>query len=146
MDRTKDLPFCPYFYKVAITARGSVIEFGQLYMDRINGTEEQILRTNKTRLYHSSRKRYCRLRRVSPGSQPRRPIRVDSANWPRGNLVIVELLGGIIAQLIQQTMDQLGDARECIAYYELECEKLEKRLETLQRLQQIQEDFNKKQI
>jgi hypothetical protein len=51
----------------------------------------------------------------------------------------IRLVGGIIAQLIEETEDQLGDAQVCIARVQKEMEKLQRRLANLKRLQALQQ-------
>lgn len=47
--------------------------------------------------------------------------------------------GGIIAQLIAQVEDQLGEAVECVQWYERSVEKYQRQLENLKQLQQLAE-------
>lgn len=49
------------------------------------------------------------------------------------------LLGGILAQLIDDAEDRLGKAQECIGWYQREVEELQARLEKLKRLRQLED-------
>lgn len=67
-------------------------------------------------------------------------IGIDYQDWVRGDSLIRGCsTGGIIAQLITETEDQLGDAQACIARVQKEMEKLHRRLENLKRLQALQQ-------
>jgi hypothetical protein len=50
------------------------------------------------------------------------------------------LVGGILAQLIQDAEDRLGEAEECIAWYQREKQKQVRRLETYRDLVKLSED------
>lgn len=67
-------------------------------------------------------------------------VRANYQNWVRGNSSFGgDSPGGIIAQLIEETENQLGDAQACIAKMEKDMEKLHRRLENLKRLQALQQ-------
>lgn len=112
-------------------------------MGEMNGEEKRsqakVQRTDQGCDDYAASERDRESRLISSDPQFIGTLRVDRPNRLRGNTARV-LLGGIIAQLIDETEDQLGDAHQCIATYQRRIAKLEKRLENMRRLQQLQED------
>ncbi len=78
-------------------------------------------------------------RRDGSGNEFEGTIGIDYQDWVRRNSLVGGFPGGIIAQLIEETEDQLGDAQACIARVQKEIEKLHRRLENLKRLQALQQ-------
>lgn len=70
-------------------------------------------------------------------AQPVGEVGINGTNWPRRNNAR-GMLGGILAQLILDTQNQLGDARDSIAREQRKVEQLEERLCNLQQLQEMQ--------
>ncbi len=104
-----------------------------LFMDDIvYGWKTQVRRTGSKSLYQPASVRDIRIRRTRriDGVQTVRTDRPDRTEGSR-SLSALQRLGGIISQLIQETEDQLAESRKNI-------EKLETRLEMLQRLRDIQ--------
>lgn len=78
-----------------------------------------------------------RSRRSGESPQSIREVGIDSPDRSRGNSPR-GLLGGILAQLILDTENQLGDARDSIAREQRRIEQLEEKLRNLQQLQEMQ--------
>jgi len=112
-------------------------------MGEMNGEEKRsqakVQRTYQGRDGHVASERDRESRLISSDPQFIGTLRVDRPNRLRENTARV-LLGGIVAQLIDEIEDQLGDAQECIATYQKRIAKLEKRLESMRRLQELQDD------
>jgi len=74
-------------------------------------------------------------------SEPIKPLGVDRP-YRTGRNRARSLLGGILAQLIEEATDQLGDALECIAKQEKRVAKLQRKIENLKQLQDFKEEPN----
>lgn len=109
-----------------------------------NGKKAEVQRANKGRNGYIASDRDPKFGRDGRRDGNGGTLGANSQNRAR-RTITVRLLGGIIAQLIEETEDQLGDARECIAKYERTVQKLSRRLENLKRLQELQQEADSNQ-
>ena len=100
-----------------------------------NGKKTEVQRTRAARFCNASRKRDRRIRRTGSTAGIRESVGTNCPDWAGGNLAAVKRLGGILSQLISETEDQLAESRKSV-------EKLEYRLELLNRLRDIQKSVD----
>ncbi|MBW4523481.1 MAG: hypothetical protein KME16_28070 [Scytolyngbya sp. HA4215-MV1] len=104
-----------------------------------DGTETKTRRTNQRRYRHDAPNcdRQPGLNGEITGVEGRQ-VGIDHDDWTQANPDIQSLVtGGILAQLIEEVKDQLGDAEQCIEWYQREKERAEKKLETLEQLAEL---------
>lgn len=103
------------------------------------GQKTQVRRANQGCNGDIASKGDSGVRSVGPDTQPIGTLRVDRPDRVGRNRTRF-VLGGILAQLIDETEDQLGDAQECIAREKRRIAKLQQKLDNLKQLQELQED------
>lgn len=108
-------------------------------MGEMHGKKTKISRANQGCDNHSAPVGNCESGPTRQHPEFIGPLRVDRPYRTRRDKNRA-VLGGIIAQLIEDVEDQLGDARECIANQEKRIARLERRLDGLRLLQELQED------